>query len=241
MNTVRNQRWDRLDCPKCGAKRSLSKYQYAQLPNSCVIYDNSPRLDFLAYVNQPELGCGFCSWEGSKKELREFWTEFPDGNPQTNAPWYLKKLESKMWVRYKTTLALTDFYSWGGTADYSKGIDYHTEVHCESCCCKPSTQFGCKNPAAGRFTVSSYPNNVNWRNWCQVSATFHLSDGRRHPRVNVRMGTRKRTSALFIKPKKAISSMNDSEIDHLAKSAYERFLSVADVILLKQALSKESE
>jgi hypothetical protein len=240
MNTFRKKRWDWLDCPKCGAKRSLSQYQYAQLPNSYVIYDKHPHLDFLAYINQPELGCRFCSWEGSKKELREFWTEFPDGDPLTNARWHLQKLDSGIWVRYQLTLALTDFYSWGGTAAYHKGIDCHAEIHCESCCCNPKTQFGCKNPAAGRFTVSSYPTKANWLNWCKVSAHFHLSDGRRHPRLEERQTSRKRTSALFIKPKK-ISSMTDSEIDDWAESAYERFMSVADVNLLKQAPSKESE
>ena len=173
----KKRRWTSIPCPKCSAKNSMREISYAYLPNArerdakCSI-----RMSERVGGNEPEIACIECNWRGSKNKLRELWYEFRGSDPLVNAPWGFEELGLGMRARFQRTLTNSFNFDWGGTAGYRYGVDFHTQIHCEICCCTPTVEFGCKSPAAGFFIVGSKV----MRDWAVSNATFHLSDKKRH-------------------------------------------------------------
>jgi hypothetical protein len=178
----KKMRWSDIPCPKCHAKNSMSEISYAYLPSQ---YDEIDiEINLIEHVggHEPEIACRDCMWRGDKDELKDFWREFQGSDPLAKAPWHVEDLGKGMRARYQRTLSDSFNFDWGGTAGYRYGVDHHTQIHCERCCCTPTEDSGCNSPAAGHFTVglkSKIPDLH--RKWAEASAAFHLSDLVRHP------------------------------------------------------------
>ena len=155
----------------------MSEISYAYLPDARKWNaERSFRLSERIGGNEPEIACAECNWRGSKNTLSELWLEFQGANPLVNAPWGIEELGQGMRARYQRTLTDSFNFDWGGTAGYRYGVDFHTQIHCELCCCTPTVEFGCKSPAAGFFTVES----KGMSEWAISNASFHLADRYRH-------------------------------------------------------------
>ena len=173
--------WAAMPCPKCHAEKCMSEISYAYLPNAYDEVEIKINLTERVGGHQPEIACRECMWSGSKNELKDLWREFHGTNPLAKAPWEVEDLGKGMRIRYQRTLANSFDFDWGGTAGYRYGVDFHTQIHCQRCCCNPTEEFGCNSPAAGHFTVASRGKISNlYCEWAEASAAFHLADPVRH-------------------------------------------------------------
>ena len=105
---------------------------------------------------------------------------FDYADPDAEIGWQVKDLGDGITARYRRTLALkTRVIS--GTGGYREGVDFHTEIHCATCCCEASEDVGCRHPAGGFTIISSRAGCPSpWNIALPTLAAIHLQDPVRH-------------------------------------------------------------
>ena len=183
MLTRKNFALAALPCPTCGADKPK-----LEVIHGFLFYQISPK-KFVTYVNpflDNELGiqCRHCNENdigGGENDDTEFDYKRREDTRKIGVEWTVADLGSGTYARCRRTLAMRSTEI-GGTAGFKYGVDFHIQIHCEKCCCKPSEEQGCENPAAGTFTVA-YKGGFRsmYEPWARSAARYHLKDPVRHP------------------------------------------------------------
>ena len=106
--------------------------------------------------------------------------EFDYSSPDADIPWQTKDLGEGVVARYRRTIARkTRVIS--GTGGYRQGVDFHTELHCATCCCAASDAEGCRHPAGGFVVIGGRSGCASvWQISIAALAALHLQDPIRH-------------------------------------------------------------
>ena len=106
--------------------------------------------------------------------------DYRDPNPDVS--WEAKQLGGGIVARYRRTLGLkTSLIS--GPGGYREGVDFHTEIHCATCCCEASETYGCRHPAGGFMIIGGRVGTPSmWEVALRTMATIHQQDPLRHVR-----------------------------------------------------------
>ena len=106
--------------------------------------------------------------------------EFDYSSPDADIPWQVKDLGGGVVARYRRTIARkTRVIS--GTGGYREGVDFHTELHCATCCCAASDAEGCRHPAGGFVVIGGRSGCASvWQITIAALAALHLQDPIRH-------------------------------------------------------------
>jgi hypothetical protein len=100
--------------------------------------------------------------------------------PDADISWQVEDLGGGVVARYRRTIARkTRVIS--GTGGYREGVDFHSEIHCEACCCAASEAEGCRHPAGGFFVIGGRAGGASvWQISIATLAALHLQDPIRH-------------------------------------------------------------
>lgn len=174
--------WTSLPCPECGAEKSKLEIF------SCFVQGTlEMALNLLKSRQFVGRQTGFKCRQCKRDEDEEFEedNEF-DYTPReivrpAGIEWTVVDLGSGIFARHRRTIAMQSAKV-AGTAGYRYGVDFHVQIHCHECCCTPSPDKACTNPAGGLF-VSAWKSGYKsmWEPWAKSSAEYHLKDPVRHP------------------------------------------------------------
>ena len=105
---------------------------------------------------------------------------FDYAEPDADIGWQVEDLGDGITARYRRTIALkTRVIS--GTGGYREGVDFHTEIHCATCCCRATEDYGCRHPAGGFTVISGRAGHPSpWNIALPTLAAIHLQDPIRH-------------------------------------------------------------
>ena len=106
--------------------------------------------------------------------------DFDYPSPDPDISWQVRDLGDGVIARYRRTIARKTRVI-TGTGGYREGVDFHTEIHCDACCCTPSEVEGCRHPAGGFVVISGRSGCASvWQISIATLAALHLQDLIRH-------------------------------------------------------------